>query len=452
MQIDRSDAPSTRGSVEAVVNDMDAARRLQRQQRWSDALERYRAALQLSPDLPEATLGAGICLLRVDAPGEALALFDDFLARNPDHQVALIGKSLALQELGQADAARLLYRRVSLDWPEALAAMDSGPATTKGSDGPASPALNTTPPVSRTVEQPRADIVPNDSAEHCSDTFEGHFAAAIREHRAGRASAAIDHYEHALRIRPNCAEAHLNLGMLWHASGDLAAARDSYETALQHAPKCRAALWNLGLILEHQGDSQAAGELYARVVALDPDYTDAWFRLGYTRMQVSNWAGAADAFSACVSRREGWVEAMCNAALAHWRLGDLKRSRELFKKALAADSVSVAALRGVASLALQSGDYAEAETALERLIDLGDASAETFYNCGLAKQQTAKPAAAVTYYGLALEKRPEYAEALVNLGITYETLGEHGAATDCLRRAVQCDPAIAALHFDSTGE
>ena len=62
-------------------------------------------------------------------------------------------------------------------------------------------------------------------------------------------------------------------------------------------------------------------------------------------------------------------------------------ARSAFEKVLAARPGSVDALRGLAALSLEEGDYDQAFKLHQKLIETGERTAEVFYNCGLICQK-----------------------------------------------------------------
>ena len=91
--------------------------------------------------------------------------------------------------------------------------------------------------------------------------------------------AAIDAYRRALRLRPDCTEAWINLGRLFAESGDAAAARDCFQSALGLDPAEATAYYNLGVLAQDAGQESDAIEHYRRALALDPTLAEAHYNL-----------------------------------------------------------------------------------------------------------------------------------------------------------------------------
>jgi spermidine synthase len=103
------------------------------------------------------------------------------------------------------------------------------------------------------------------------------FAAALTA--AGETDAAIAEYQHVLRLLPDSAEAHNDLGLLLMAAGDLAGAAASFERAARADPGSAAAFHNLGLVHASHGNAWAAERSYREALTRDPRLVEAWGNL-----------------------------------------------------------------------------------------------------------------------------------------------------------------------------
>ena len=82
-----------------------------------------------------------------------------------------------------------------------------------------------------------------------------------------------------MKIKPDYAEAHYNLGVVFGKQGKLALAAAQYERALKIKPDYAKAHYKLGLIFAKQGNLVQAAAQYKRTVQIDPAHVDAHFNL-----------------------------------------------------------------------------------------------------------------------------------------------------------------------------
>jgi len=124
-------------------------------------------------------------------------------------------------------------------------------------------------------------------------------------------------------------------------------------------------------------------------------------------------------------------------------MGDRARAERVYEKLLDAEPKSTDALRGLASLAIQSSDFDAALEYHVRLIDLGERSAELLYNTGLMYEKADQSEKAAHLYREALALQPGMPEALLNLGRILESGGNSDEARLCWTKALEAEPALA---------
>jgi tetratricopeptide (TPR) repeat protein len=101
----------------------------------------------------------------------------------------------------------------------------------------------------------------------------------------------------------------------------------------------------------------------------------------------------------------------------------------------------------LAALSLEQRQF---DTALRyhlRLMELGDPSAELRHNLGLLYHNQGDLTKAVAEYNDALQIKPDFPEALLNLGNVLDATGQKDAARDHWVRALQLKPELALGYF-----
>lgn len=229
----------------------------------------------------------------------------------------------------------------------------------------------------------------------------GHFEAALRikpDHATahynlgnalaampGRLNDAITHYEEALRLKPNNAEQHNNLGnALVRVPGRINEAIAHYETALRLKPNTPETHNNLGnALLKIRGREREAAAQYEAVLRLRPEHAVAHNNLGSA---LENLPGRLE------------------EAIEHYRAAGRAKP-----------------------------DYAEA-----------------FYNLGNAlMKREGRAAEAVAGYQEAVRLRPEFAEAHNNLGGAWSNIaGRLGDAIAEHETALRLKPDYAEAHYN----
>ncbi len=121
-----------------------------------------------------------------------------------------------------------------------------------------------------------------------------HDALALVHLQAGRAAEAAPHFRDALRLNPDSAPTHYNLGIALSALGDRAAALAEFREAVRLDPTHAQAQNNLGAVLHASGRIGEALERYRVAVDLDPDNAEAQSNLGQALAATGQTREAAD--------------------------------------------------------------------------------------------------------------------------------------------------------------
>src|SRR5262249_39506051 len=132
---------------------------------------------------------------------------------------------------------------------------------------------------------------------------------------------AIDHYQHAVTLRPAYAEAHYNLGRLLVEQGRLEGAITHYEKAVEINPGDPEAQNNLGLTLFGIGRVGDAIAHYQKALKIQPDYAEASCNLANALVSNGDLDGAIARYNVCVAAIPDQAEAQYNLATALLRKG-----------------------------------------------------------------------------------------------------------------------------------
>ncbi|HTT23866.1 MAG TPA: tetratricopeptide repeat protein, partial [Candidatus Sulfotelmatobacter sp.] len=119
---------------------------------------------------------------------------------------------------------------------------------------------------------------------------------------------------------------------------------------------------------------------------------------------------------------------------------------ETFQQVLISSPKSVEALRCLAAIALERQDLEQALALHVQVLELCEPGAEWLYNTGLLLQKLGRAAEAVSYYRQALDHRPDFPQAFLNLGHALMALGKHEEAHASWQAALRGNSDLA-QHF-----
>jgi Flp pilus assembly protein TadD len=193
-------------------------------------------------------------------------------------------------------------------------------------------------------------------------------------------------------------------------TGEADAAVKELKTAVSLLPT-NAAAWNyLGLAYHRAGLSTNAIDAYSRAIKLDRDLLEARFNLGCLLLEENRLDAAKTELTAYTLRRgtepEGWLK----LGLAQLRGRDAGGAEKSFREVLRLETNNVEALNGI----------------------------------GLAQLQRNRPREAAESFATALELKPDYRPALLNLAtVSQQQLNDPAQALRRYREYLALQPRAA---------
>jgi Tfp pilus assembly protein PilF len=216
----------------------------------------------------------------------------------------------------------------------------------------------------------------------------------------GKLGEAMAEHQEALRLRPSCALAHNNLGVVFCKQGKLQAAIAEYRAALRLEPGDAMVHNNLGIALRNQGKLDEAVAEYRQALRFKPTYPEAHVGLGDTLRDQ----GKLD--EAIAEHREA-LRLNPDHAEAHSRLGVALAYHGKLDEAIA-----------------------EFRTALRLKPD----SVDAHHDFGQTLSIQGKPVEAIAEYREALRLKPDHALAHCNFGRALAQQGRLAEALTELKR------------------
>ncbi|MHB8428348.1 MAG: O-linked N-acetylglucosamine transferase, SPINDLY family protein [Acidiferrobacterales bacterium] len=169
------------------------------------------------------------------------------------------------------------------------------------------------------------------SAQRAAGIGEAERACALGTAMAarGRTQEAVAHYERALALRPDYAEACNGLGNVLWALGRMAPAAACYERSIAMRPDYAPAHNNLGLALVALGgtdNAERAAACYGRALALRPDFAEAHFNLGNVFRSRGGMDRAVSCYERALELKPDYWQAHCNLGEALCALGRMAQA------------------------------------------------------------------------------------------------------------------------------
>jgi tetratricopeptide (TPR) repeat protein len=212
--------------------------------------------------------------------------------------------------------------------------------------------------------------------------------------RAGKAQLALAPLTDAIRTHPNDAEALAAVGDAYYTTGDSAKALESFRSAVQNDEPCANGWAGMAFVLADSHQHDQARDAAQKAVKQAPNSGHAYEALGYVLTAAGDTSGGINA---------------------------LRRAVELDSKNGRAWGLLAAAM---VRSARTPAELKSAEDAIARADELLPGSPLVPYHRGLLLTAKRDYAAAENEFKLALNRKPDFADALYNLSVALALAGK----------------------------
>jgi tetratricopeptide (TPR) repeat protein len=225
---------------------------------------------------------------------------------------------------------------------------------------------------------------------------------------------AIRCYQEAIRLNPDYAAAHNNLGVLLKDLKRYDEAEVNYRKAIELNPSLPEAYSNLGILLKNLKRYEEAEVNYRKAIEVNPDYATAYYGLGYLLNNLKRYEEAEVNYRKAIELNEASPSGgNPDYASAYYNLGNLLRDLKR---------------------------YEEAEVNYRKAIELDPDDATAYSNLGSLLSDLKRSEEAEAAYRKAIEIKPDYATAYSNLGNLLRDLKRYDEAEVNYRKAIELDP------------
>ncbi len=142
---------------------------------------------------------------------------------------------------------------------------------------------------------------------------------------------AVDAYKQAIRLKPDCAEAHYSLGVAYSKLDRWQGALDAFKQAIRLEPDYAEAHCNLGAAYDGLHRYQEAVDEYKEAIRLKPDDALTHYNLGVAYGELGRHQEELDAFKEAVRLNPSDAEAHDSLGRAYFFLGDRGAALEEYR-------------------------------------------------------------------------------------------------------------------------
>ena len=242
------------------------------------------------------------------------------------------------------------------------------------------------------------------------------------------------YYDSALAMNENLPRARLNLGIIQLRRGELDRAGAEFATVLALNPYEEKAYNNLSTVYRLKGELRKAAQFASAAIQLRPNYGTAYSNLGLAYQALNQPDSAISVLQTGVGLLPDDIQLRYYLGELYLRLQNQEPAEQEFSRVLSSPSrvdIETYDISGFGQAQAQSQSRLKAQAA---------------YYLGLMKISREDWTQAERFFRLALELKPDLAEAYGNLGKLAEMKGNLNAAVELHSRAIQLSPK-SPLHY-----
>jgi tetratricopeptide (TPR) repeat protein len=264
---------------------------------------------------------------------------------------------------------------------------------------------------------PEAERQALEAVRIAPDDASAHNNLGLAWMRGGRYEDSVREHREAIRLNPQLAPAYYNLGLSLAELGKPEEAMAAYEESLRIFPRQPEVLHNLSKVLLSEGRFEDALQRAREAVAMAPESPDVRMSLGNALQAAGATDDAIAAYREALRLRPGWGEVLHNLATALRRMGRLDEAVAAYAEAERALPDSALIQISFGSLLLSLDRPAEAIAHFERAIPNADPRQlpDLHNQLGVLLAGQGQLQQAAAHFEEALRLRPEFAAARANL-------------------------------------
>ena len=162
--------------------------------------------------------------------------------------------------------------------------------------------------------------------------------ALIQSGQREKVAQAVELLQRAIRLKPNRADYHVNLGVVLQDLKEYALAKEYYETAIKIDPSFADGYYNLGKLYKQVELPEAAVLNYKKLLSLDPKRQDALINMGNIYFDDGQLAKAIECFQTAIkvkldSKKLNY-RALINLANTFRKQGEDEKAIQTYEQAL----------------------------------------------------------------------------------------------------------------------
>ena len=180
------------------------------------------------------------------------------------------------------------------------------------------------------------EVIPETGMPKSADAYDW-FNKAFYMCRSGKCTdnaKAIEYLDHAIKLKPDYAEAFNNRGIAYADLGQYQNAIENYNEAIRIKPQRAESFNNRGMAYASIGQHKRAIEDYDQAILLKPNYPAAYNNRGSAYTNLNQYQRAIDDYNEAIRLKPESADLYCNRGLAYFNLEKYQNAIENYNDAI----------------------------------------------------------------------------------------------------------------------
>jgi len=259
---------------------------------------------------------------------------------------------------------------------------------------------------------------------------------------SGKIDDAVKYFQHSLRLKPEQAEPHYNMGLAYEKKGMTYLAEGEYRDALGVDPSHLGSVLKLGQILYNNKALGEAMELYRAYLLKDRNTPEIYYRMGLIYKEQKEYKKAFQAFEDARARGFDEADNYFNLGFVCYEMNEDEDAEYYLKSAISRHLDSPGAHLYLGNIYYKSRKLNEARHHYQKAIEISPDYATAHSNLGAVYSDLNMLDQAEKAYFEAIELDPTILEVHRNLGVLYQKKGEFSKAIEEMKLYLNSSPDL----------
>ncbi|MEM1167813.1 MAG: tetratricopeptide repeat protein [Cyanobacteria bacterium P01_H01_bin.35] len=392
--------------------------------RWDEAVDAYRQVIAIEPNFPWSYNKLGDALMELKIWQEAINVYRHFIEIKPDFPWSYKKLGKAFMELKIWQEAVTAYRHFITLKPDLYL-----------------PYKNLGDALIQLENWSEAVAAYRQAVEINPDFYQLYAELGEKLIKLEKWLEAVEIYQNAIEINPNNYWYHNNLGKALFKLDRYEKATAAYQRAIEIDPNLYFAYQNLGAVLVKLKKWNQAIVAYRRAIKIKPDFYWSHHNLGQILTGLKRWDEAVETYRYAIENDPNSPWYYQHLGIALRKQGNIEEAIACYRKAIELKSDWHRFYSLLGDVLLEKGQSEEAIACYIKAIKLQPDATATYeqlrgiYIFKLAQFTPNQLNELVKYYREAIQLKPDFPEAYINLADLLTEDGQLNEAINCYKKA-----------------